>query len=59
MGHGIENKIARINWDTIKPTTFRGISKEICQGIVKFKETDKNLIDYIKQAINILEEKEH
>jgi hypothetical protein len=54
MGHGIENKIDRINWETIKPTTFRGISKEICEGIVKFKEADIKLLDCLNQAIEIL-----
>jgi hypothetical protein len=54
MGHGIENKIDRINWDTIKPSTFKGISREICEGIVKFKEADIKLLDYLNQAIEIL-----
>lgn len=57
MGHGIENKIDRINWDTVKPSTFRGISREICEGIVKFKEADIAVLDYINQAIEILDTK--
>ena len=55
MGHGIENKIDRINWETIRPATFRGISKEICEGILKFKEADIKLLDYLNQAIEILD----
>jgi hypothetical protein len=54
MGHGIENKIARINWDTIRPATFRGISAEICEEIVKVKEADIAVLGYINQAIEIL-----
>jgi hypothetical protein len=58
MGHGPEGLIAKINWDTIKPQTFRGISKKICEGIVKVKEADIKVLNYINQAIKILEDKE-
>jgi len=31
------------------------MSVKICEAIVKFKKTDINLLGYIKQAIDILE----
>jgi len=55
MGHGIENKISRINWNTIRMSTFRGISAEICDEIIKVKEADMAVWGYINQAIDILE----
>ena len=54
MGHGPENTIARINWDTIRPASFRKISAEICGAIVKVQEADAKVLEYINQAIDIL-----
>jgi len=55
MGHGIENKIAKINWDTIRASTFRSMSAEICDEIIKVKKADIEVFGYINQAVNILE----
>jgi len=58
MGHGPESHIAKINWETIKPSTFRGVSAKICESIVKVKEADVLVLDYINRAIKILDDKE-
>jgi len=55
MGHGPENLIAKINWDTIRPSTFHSISKTICEAIAKAKEADLQMFDHINQAIEMLE----
>jgi len=56
MGHGPERLITNINWDTIRPSTFKGISKKICEGIAAVKEADLAVIEYIKQAISKINE---
>jgi len=57
IGHGIENKIAGINWDTVNPAAFRGISKAVCEGIVKNKAADLKLLEALGQAIGVLGKK--
>jgi len=58
MGHGPEGIIARINWETIRPSTFRGISAKICEAIVKVKEADKQVLEYINHGIKKLDNRE-
>jgi len=55
---GIESKIAGIDWDTVRPATFRGINKAIYEGIVKNKEADLRLLEIINHAIDILEKQQ-
>jgi len=55
IGHGIENKIAGINWDTVIPAAFRGISKAVCEGINKNKAADVKLLETLGQVIAVLE----
>lgn len=54
MGHGPESRIAKIDWDTIRSSSFRKISAEICEAIVKVKEADVKVLEYIKQAIKMV-----
>jgi hypothetical protein len=48
--------IGKINWDTIRASTFARISKKICEAIVKITEADINVLEIIDQAIEILED---
>jgi len=57
IGHGPENKIAKINWETIKLSTLNSISKEICNEIIKVRESEIKLLGHINEGIKILNER--